>query len=282
MTHVMACIDGSASSVSVCDHAAWASLRLEAPLTLLHVLDHAEYPVKTNLSGNIGLGTREHLRDDLAELDEKRSKLALEQGREMLRAAKARLLSDGVGDAETLQRHGSLVETLHELEETIRLLVIGKTGEGHHPRTMIGSHIESVIRTMHRPILVAPPAFETPRSVMIAYDGSPTALKGIEKLAASPLLRGLPLHMVMVVRGSKYNPADLDDAARRMNEAGFDVQTAVLNGEIEPALHGYQREHEINLLVMGAYGHSRIREFLVGSTTNHMLATTTTPLLLLR
>ncbi|NPZ02087.1 universal stress protein, partial [Pseudomonas aeruginosa] len=44
----------------------------------------------------------------------------------------------------------------------------------------------------------------------------------------------------------------------------------------------YQKEHGIDLLVMGAYGHSRIRQFLVGSTTTSMLRTTISPLLLLR
>ncbi|MFZ3184338.1 MAG: universal stress protein [Pseudomonas sp.] len=48
------------------------------------------------------------------------------------------------------------------------------------------------------------------------------------------------------------------------------------------ALHAYQAEHNIDLLVMGAYGHSRIRQFLVGSTTTSMIRTTITPLLLLR
>ncbi|MDO2133227.1 universal stress protein [Escherichia coli] len=47
-------------------------------------------------------------------------------------------------------------------------------------------------------------------------------------------------------------------------------------------MHAYQEEHGVDLLVMGAYGHSRIRQFLVGSTTAHMLRTTTTALLLLR
>ncbi|MBN0459294.1 universal stress protein, partial [Pseudomonas aeruginosa] len=90
MTHVIACIDGSTSAPAVCDYAAWASLSLEAPLTFLHVLDQRQYPVAADLSGNIGLGSREHLLDELASLDEQRGKLALEQGRIMLAAAKER------------------------------------------------------------------------------------------------------------------------------------------------------------------------------------------------
>ncbi|CAD5379127.1 hypothetical protein OF001_U400018 [Pseudomonas sp. OF001] len=44
MTHVMACIDGSPSAAAVCDYAAWASQRLTAPLTFLHVIDRDLYP----------------------------------------------------------------------------------------------------------------------------------------------------------------------------------------------------------------------------------------------
>ena len=68
MTHVMACIDNSQSSLAVCDYAAWASQQLNAPLTLLHVLDKEKYPASADLSGNIGLGSREHLLEELATL----------------------------------------------------------------------------------------------------------------------------------------------------------------------------------------------------------------------
>ena len=66
--HVMACIDASGYAMAVCDYAAWASQRLEAPLTFLHVLDNHLPPDEGNLSGNIGLGSREHLLEELATL----------------------------------------------------------------------------------------------------------------------------------------------------------------------------------------------------------------------
>ncbi|TZG39377.1 universal stress protein, partial [Halomonas eurihalina] len=49
-----------------------------------------------------------------------------------------------------------------------------------------------------------------------------------------------------------------------------------------PTLHAYQEEQNIDLLVMGAYGHSRIRHLLVGSTTTEMLRKADIPVLLLR
>ena len=283
MTQVMACIDGSLSSAAVCDYAAWASLRLGAPLTLLHVLDHKQYPPRSDLSGNIALGSREHLLAELAELDERRSKLALEQGRLALQAAKERAQRGGVSDPQLRQRRGDLVDSLRELEGEIRLLVIGRQGETSDGASqLVGSQLESVIRTLHRPILVCPAQFQAPRSLMLAYDGSATCDKGVDLLATSPLFRGLPIHLLMVGADSDSARAQLEQAERRLTDGGHRVQVAIRAGEVEPTLHAYQAEQGIDLLVMGAYGHSRIRQFLLGSATSQMLQSSSGPLLLLR
>lgn len=283
MNQVLACIDGSPQAPAVCDCAAWASQCLQAPLVLLHVLDQLLFPVAANLNGIIGLGSREHLLEELAALDEKRSKLALEEGRVMLLAAKQRAIEAGVEQPECRQRHGDLVESLQDLQGDIRLLVIGKSGEDSGSDLQhIGSQLESVIRTMHRPILITPARFTPPKSLLLAFDGSATTRKGVEMIASSPLLRGVAIHLVMVGEDNGDNRALLQSAQDALQAADFTVQSAIRGGEVEPVLHAYQAEHGIDLLVMGAYGHSRIRQFLVGSTTTSMLRSTTTPLLLLR
>ncbi|WAE52846.1 universal stress protein [Stutzerimonas frequens] len=283
MTHVMACIDGSPQAAAVCDCAAWASQRLGAPLRLLHVLDRRQFPVSGDLSGIIGLGSREFLLQELATLDEKRAKLALEEGRMMLDAARQRALSAGVAQPECRQRHGDLVETLRDLQNDTRLLVIGRQGEDSGDDIQhIGSQLESVIRTMHRPMLVTVGQFTPPRSLMLAFDGSATTLKGVEMLAASPLFKGLPIHLVMVGSEDDAVLTQLNAARDALAAGGLEVHSAIRAGEVEPTLHAYQAEHGIDLLVMGAYGHSRIRQFFVGSTTTSMIRTTRTPLLLLR
>lgn len=280
MTNVIACIDGTEVSTAVCDYAAWASLRLEAPLEFLHVLEKSEYPERSNLSGSIGLGSREALLDELAELDEKRGKLALEQGKLMLEAAENRAVADGVGNATTRQRHGSLVETLAEMEETIRLLVLGKHDE--HLSEHVGSRLENVVRTMHRPILISTATFKMPERVMIAFDGSETTRKGVEMVASSPLFRDLPVHLVMVGSDNETNREQLEWARATLEKAGFEAPTALLSGEVEQVLCGYRADNDIDMLVMGAYGHSVIRRFLVGSTTTSVMRNASVPVLLLR
>jgi nucleotide-binding universal stress UspA family protein len=280
---VLSCIDGSALSTAVCDAGAWASRRLHVPLKLLHVLDKSEYPTAPNLSGNIGLGSREHLLEELIALDEKRGRLALEHGKHLLEEAERRAGADGAEQISTLQRHGSLVETLLEFEEETRLLVMGRLGQNHKSSAhAVGSHLENVVRTVHRPILITVQQFNAPQSFMIAYDGSQTAGKALAMVASSPLLQGLPCHLVMVENETEERQQQLNAAGEKLKAAGFTVTQHLLAGEVQSALHGYQQSNNLDLIVMGAYGHSRIRQFFVGSNTTKMISMSNVPLLLLR
>ncbi|KIH76190.1 Nucleotide-binding universal stress protein, UspA family [Geoalkalibacter ferrihydriticus] len=282
-TLVLACIDGSTYAPAVCDAAAWAALRLEAPLTFLHVLSKTQEPRPADLSGSLGLGARESLLEELAELDAKRGKLAQERGRQILAAAKERAKNAGVASPEALQRHGGLVETLSELEGGIRLLVLGRRGEAADvAKEHLGSHLERVIRAMSRPILVTTAEFRAPQKIMLAFDGSATTRKGVDMVAASPLFKGLPCHLVMVGPDTAEARAQLERARLRLESAGFETPAVILPGEASSVLSQYQQEHGIDLMIMGAYGHSRIRQLLIGSTTTEMMLKSTVPLLLLR
>ncbi|ROO30524.1 universal stress protein A [Salinisphaera orenii MK-B5] len=280
---ITACIDDSEYASAVCDAAAWASRRLTAPMSILHVIDNHAEPGVSDASGQIGLGTREHLLEELASLDEKRAKLAQEQGRLMLRAAQERAREAGVADATTRLRNGALVEALVEIEDSIRLLVLGKRGtNADAAREHLGSNLERAIRSLHCPILITPPGFGAPKRVLIAFDGSRTALRMIERIATSPLLREAECHIVFVGQDSEALAEQLVTAGRHLDDACAGVHTQTLTGEIETSLRDYQQRHAIDLLVMGAYGHSRIRHLLIGSTTTEMIRHATIPLLILR
>lgn len=282
-TVVLACIDGSSYSPAVCDAAAWASLRLDTSLKFLHVLHKPQEVNSADLSGSIGLGSQESLLEELAALDQKRGKLAQERGRQMLAAARERAKIAGVAEPEGLQRHGGLVETLTEMEEGIRLLVIGKRGEEASVASEhLGSHLERVVRAMHRPILMTTPEFRAPHQIMLAFDGSATTRKGVDMIASSPLFRGLPCHLVTAGLDTVENRAHLTRARQTLETAGFEVASLILPGEVESVLSRYQEENNIDLVIMGAYGNSRIRQLLIGSTTTGMMRKSKVPLLLLR
>lgn len=280
---IMAYLDGSPFSEAVCDYAAWAGQRLRIGIHVLHVLERSASFAPQDLSGSLGMDSQESLLMQMAELDESHNKLALQRGRLLLEAAQERAKKAGIAEVTERLRNGTLVETMQELEEETRLLIMGKRGaSSSEAHGHLGLHVEPVIRSVHKPILLTQQRFTEPKSVMLAYDGSATALKGLEMLAGSPLAKGLPVHLVMAGANVEAAQAQMKSAAAIMQNAGFDTTIAIVGGEPEKVLHDYQQQQQIELMVMGAYGHSRIRQFIVGSTTTAMMQHAKCSLLILR
>ena len=276
---VVAAIDASAYTGSVCRHAAWAAGRLGAPLSMVHVIDPADRVAPLDLAGNLILGEREALLRELGELDATRAKLAQQHGRLLLQ--QARQLA-GVDTADLRLRHGALVDTLVGLEDEVRLFVVGKRGEhADFARGHLGREVERVVRSVHRPLLVASRTFQPIQRVLVAYDGSATTRKALAMVAESPLLRGFDIHLV-TVGGGEGSERELGDAARVLDGAGLRATTEVIDGHPDEALAAYVDRQRIDLLVMGAYGHSRIRQLIVGSTTTAVMRNCQVPVLLLR
>ncbi|OAH99973.1 universal stress protein UspA [Methylomonas methanica] len=281
---VLAGIDGSSLSNAVCDYAAWIAQKVDAPLKLLHSIDHhPEATDHSDLTGNIGIDSRDHLMDELTQLEQQRSKLRLQQGKQLLQAARERVMQAGILDPITNQRHGSLVESLIELENDVRVLVIGVRGKVHDNQPdKIGAKLESIIRSLHKPILVVNAEFKAPERIMLAYDGSQTAEKALDMVANSPLYKGLVCHLVCVSQDEGKGQL-LEVATNKLQLAGgIEVIAKKLVGKPEQVLCDYQEQHAIDMTVMGAFGHTRIRDWLLGSFTVKMLTNSRKPLLLLR
>lgn len=278
MNKIVACIDGANYTEAVCDYAAWAAQRLGLPLEFLHVLEK-ELRERLDASGSIGLGAQESLLEELVELDQQRNRLAREHGHQILAGAQQRASAQGIAAVEARQRHGELVETLVEFEADTRLFVLGQHDQQSKPKRFLLDHnLESAVRTLQRPILVATARFQAPQRFMIAFDASATGRRMVEMVAGSPLLRGLECVVATVGEHSEA----LTWAKDTLTHAGFTVTTAQLEGEAAEALLAHASEMSADMLVMGAYGHSRIRHLVVGSTTTAILRRTDVPVFVLR
>lgn len=284
MNKILACIDRSAYSQSVCDHAVWSARRLGAPLEFLHVLNRrSETGGPRDLSGAIGLGSQDSLLAELALLDEQRSKLAQQHGRQMLESAVRAAREQGIASVEQRLRHGTLVDTLTELEHDVRMFVLGKRGEhADFSKLHLGSELERTVRAVHRPLLVASRQFKPIERFLIAFDGSATTRRGVEMIAASPMLQGLPCHIVMAGADTTDARGQILWAHETLAGAGYDVHASIKPGNAEAVISQYVTEQAIDLLALGAYGHSRIRQLIVGSTTTSLIRTCLIPVLLLR
>lgn len=284
MEKLIAFVDGSVYSQSVCDHAAWVSGRTGAAVELHHVLGRREAgSERANLSGNITLGARTALLEELTDLDAQRAKLSQKIGRAILDDARARLEEGGVKDVAVRLRSGDIVDTVTETEADAGLIVIGKRGEAaDFAKLHLGSNLERVVRSSGKPVLVAARAFNPIDKFMIAFDGGTSCMKAVDHVARSPLFAGLSCRLLMVGADNAENRKALDDARAMLEAGSYTVEADIVPGQPEAVISAAVTNEAIDLLVMGAYGHSRIRNLIIGSTTTEMVRSCKVPVILYR
>jgi nucleotide-binding universal stress UspA family protein len=96
------------------------------------------------------------------------------------------------------------------------------------------------------------------------------------------MLKGLPVVLAMAGADTSLARQQLEEARLALAAAGFDAASELLPGEPEEVLPALVKAQGASLLVMGAYGHSRIRQLIVGSTTTTLLRLSEVPVLILR
>ena len=138
------------------------------------------------------------------------------------------------------------------------------------------------MRALHRPILAVTDSFRAPARVMFAFDGGAVTRRGVEMVAGSDLLRGLPILLVMSGKASSDAGKRLDWARETLAAADYSVEAELIPGDAETVIARTAQEREIDLLIMGAFGHSPLRSLLFGSKTSDLLRSSTIPTLLLR
>lgn len=148
--------------------------------------------------------------------------------------------------------------------------------------------VQSVVFGSGRPVLVfRSGASSLPSStlgvVVLAWDGSRCASRAMAD--ALPLLTHAKEVRVLTVLNDKptARAGSGSDAVRHLQAHGVKAIADEVDGAgvtIGATLDAYLARHRPDLLVMGAYGRSRLREFILGGATEHMLYDPKVPLLL--
>jgi nucleotide-binding universal stress UspA family protein len=105
-------------------------------------------------------------------------------------------------------------------------------------------------------------------------------MKAVDRIARSSFFVGLSVTVVTVGDASAAAKKGLEDAKALLDAAGHDARTCLKEGRPEEVLGRLVEDEDHGLLVMGAYGHSRIRSFVIGSTTTEMVRSCKVPVLL--
>ena len=282
--YVRACIDTSSFGPMVAQLGAWAAERLGTPLELIHAIErHPEPADASDHSGAIGVDAQDNLLEVLSEQDALRSHDDREKGRAMLESLRAHLTDSVNVHVDVRMRWGSLMQTVNHLQSTTELYVIGKRGGNtENAARGLGSNLEETIRTLNVPVLMAARNASPPTKAVYAFDGSAANRTGIDRIAASNLLKNVPIHIVVAASKNSNRAQMAEQAAQRMEGLGFETTWSVKDGNADAVIGSALREHEADLLVMGAYAHSKLTKLFRKSTTNALLRNIDASALILR
>lgn len=277
---LLVCTDGSAHGAYSIRYGIYLARRFEARLSALHVLDSRmlEGPLMANISGWIGA---QPFTDPLAQF----RTIMQEKGEAILAAFRDECLKEGITEPGTALRWGHPAREILREEIETELVILGQDGE-HDEITgeWTGSTVDRVVRHSIKPTLVVPDGFSPMQKVMIAYDGSPHASRALREAIELAMSLSVPLIIATVVEGGDHRRA-LDHAETAMRLARAHECAAahlIVEGSAAEVLAEKAQSLGCGVLVAGAHGHSRIREWVLGSTAHRLLVQSRIPLLLVR
>jgi len=267
--------DGSEYAMRGVRYAVALAQRYRAKLLGLHVVDIKllEGPFLRDISASLGTAPYVNYQGNILMILEERGKAALEAFADACREAEV--------VCETLQATGMVARTIVEKSALADLIVMGRGGEhGEWLDGLVGSTTAVVVRGAAQPVLVTGTDSPGNRRFMVAYDGSLHAKRALQKAAAIGADWNMPCD-VLVVGGPEERPL-LDEARSYLDSHDLRVDYVLKEGDPSEAIVQYAIDSDADLLVMGAYGHTKVRELVVGSTTAYAINHAPCPILLMR
>lgn len=281
MKKLLVCTDGSNYAKVCCKYAAWLAKRTDAAVEALYLTDlrQFEIPLVADLGGSLGVQPYQNVLSQIQELENQKSAIIEEATRKVF---------EDEGLQKPIEFHhktGLLVDSLEDFGENFDLILLGKRGErAEYAIEHLGSTMERVIRAGKKPCMVTSRSFREIKKLILAYDGGATCRKAVKFLAGFNAFHELELHLVTVAEDKGQDQAEkrLQEAGDILRKSSLQPTCRILNGDVEEEISDYVEKEQIDLLLMGAYGHSRIRYLLIGSTTTAMIRSCRIPVLCFR
>jgi len=146
--------------------------------------------------------------------------------------------------------------------------------------------IEAALFDAGRPVLVVPYIQKAPLAlerVLVCWDGGRSGARAVGD--AMPFLRRARTVEVVIVQGDAAKSDELPgaDIGEHLARHGLTVEVkriVATEGKVMDTILSHAADAGADFLVMGGYGHSRLREFILGGVTRGILGTMTVPVLM--
>ncbi len=215
-------------------------------------------------------------------LDEAHARIA--QLRDDARASFAAASQPLGNEAEWREMRGDTVDAVRLAARSADLAILGQP-DPHGDGADAVDLPAQVVMGGGRPALIVPYAgtfADVGRRVMVAWNGSAQAARAVND--ALPFLQGAERVVIVTVSPARGNRADDTDIARHLARHGVATEirdiVSAHDGSVGDILLSRATDESADLIVMGAYGHSRLRELVLGGVSRALLGHMTVPVLM--
>ncbi|WP_230658380.1 universal stress protein [Psychrobacter sp. I-STPA10] len=272
---IIACLDCPDHVQAVLDASLWAAKHLNAPIGLLHAMPNLHRSAAVNYSGCLTIDDESHLLQRFTTEEHLSNAQIKDQGKILLKHAERYCDNKKINKPiYCIHRHTTLAESIEYVDDMAQLLVIGHQVTCKHT-------LAQLVRSSDCPILITHTAFSTPKSALFAFDNRPICHALLNWLCSNALIRSMSIHIVMIGKETEHNKEALREAYAKLKQSGIDCKKALVDcRDVPSAILYYQNKHQLELLVTGAFGESRLRELFYGSDTQKLIGASKTPYLL--
>ena len=189
-------------------------------------------------------------------------------------------------EVEWTAQHGELPEAVMARARCADVTVLGQVGDEGPDDPLERGLLEALLMGSGRPLLIVPRYGKFPRlgeRVLVAWNGTREAARAVND--ALPILVEAREVTVLTVNPPGDSPRDVPagDIALHLARHGVKATAASLRADdlaVGDLLLSRASDLGADLIVMGGYGHSRLREMALGGATRHLLRHMTVPVLL--
>jgi nucleotide-binding universal stress UspA family protein len=255
----------------------WMTEKFDGRLTGQHIIDTIaiEGTVFHDVSGSLGFEPYMDFSSKMREILEERGKLILEDFSQKCQQRRIK--------CQSFLDTGLIANEICERAKVADVVVIGHRGVNEELSTgLLGTTAETITRKSPRPVLVSTKKFKTITRPLLAYDGSQRASSAMESAAEFCSVLHLPLTILTVAKADKSPDAVTQQAKSYLSSYGIETRFEVDHGYPEQKIIEHLTKHDYDLLFIGAYGHRRIIEMVLGSATEYVLRNSPCPVFLNR
>jgi nucleotide-binding universal stress UspA family protein len=269
-------VDGSIFTDTVIEYGINLAKKLNALLRVYSVIDIRiyEWVLNTGGEGYMPVIPSNVFHDESYKFHNERAEVLIDTLRKKLKESNIKFEADKL--------EGDPVEVICDISRQVDLVIMGARGDyARWGDRLLGATLESVSRQNHAPLLITGQVYKDFKSIICAYDRSESSNTGLKLSAYLAEQLKLPLE-VLTINDDELEREEILEEARTYLEP-YHLESQFRHEASDPAKTLVQVTKDVPepaLLVMGSFGHSRIREAILGSTTVQVMRKANKPILL--